>query len=423
MPAEDRPPKATGRPLRFLVLGGNGFLGLEFVEAAVARLGDAVRLTVLHRGNAYWGSDTVLRSLSQVSEVICGRADIARCTQLACMAHDWAVDFSAQAGVDVAAALAALNVKGYLHISSEAVYGPVLAFRKAPLEESAYVPPHEMSFVHRAIMHADPYLVAKIEQEVALFAHADVVCTCALRLPFVIGRRDSTHRLALLLLLLEAGEVSISAAGRVPISFVDGRTVASAALHLLTRERSTVCGKAFNVAQPPLSLEQLLQAAAPPASAPPHTALLPWTAAQAVYDAVVFAQALPFTLNVSRLHATGWQPPLGLHRAIAEAANFTRASLLHSPDRYASERRQLARKANALLARHGNGRLGGLHGVLHRFGLQATTPAEPTIGTGFAMAMRWALACGCVLAMLAFVWRRRRASQPRPASQLRRKRN
>ena len=41
------------------------------------------------------------------------------------------------------------------------------------------------------------------------------------------------------------------------------------------------------------------------------SALLPMTAAQGIYDAVVFAQLMPFTLSGTRFEELGWPRPLG----------------------------------------------------------------------------------------------------------------
>ena len=52
-----------------LTYGGNGFLGLEFVEAALP----SYEVTVVHRGNEYWDSAAIL-SNSRVRQLICDRS-------------------------------------------------------------------------------------------------------------------------------------------------------------------------------------------------------------------------------------------------------------------------------------------------------------------------------------------------------------
>jgi nucleoside-diphosphate-sugar epimerase len=401
---------ASEPPLRLLVLGGNGFLGLEFVEAAAARFPEAT-LTLVHRGNSYWGSVSVLKKL-KVTEVVCSRSDIARCAAISNKEFDWVVDFSAQNGSDVKQSMISVNVKGYLHISSEAVYGPVVPFVRAPLKEYAYVKPHKMNWISDKIMRTDPYLVAKIEQEEVLFQYSTwkQMCATALRLPFVIGRRDSTHRLAQLLLLLEAGDITLSAASRVPISFVDARSVASAALHVIAGGQSErVCGKAFNVAQPPMSLETLLRSAAEPGSTPlknrTKSALLPMTTAQGIFPPIVYSQLLPFTLSGARFEKLGWRPPLPLAAAVAEAAQYTREHLFQSKETHPAERAGLADKASLLLAKDSS--LGGLPSVMRRYGLESGgAPPAKQLGISTILQILAGLAAATYLLVKLMKWSR-----------------
>ncbi len=148
-------------PMRILGLGGNGHLGLEFVEAAAARRDTpectqrgacSLKLTVATRRNAYFDSAARLDALG-ARQILCDRDHLAACRLDRHGPFDWVVDFSARTPDDVtAAALHALPTAGstgYLHISSEAVYAPNLAFVRAPLPEGAYVAPSRLNPIRR----------------------------------------------------------------------------------------------------------------------------------------------------------------------------------------------------------------------------------------------------------------------------------
>ena len=368
-----------------LIFGGNGLLGLEIVEAATQH---GLSVTAVHRGNSYWGSAQRLQEL-QVCELRCSREDVGSCPFA--VGYASVVDCSARTAADVAATVAALRRAGsaphYVLISSEAVYAPVLYSAHAPLEEHAAVSISSMSWLQRTIMSADPYIQAKTEQEAVLKAallQEPSMCASALRLPYVISARDTSYRLAKLIIMLEAGEVSLSPASAVPISFVDAASVASAVLTLLdahttqdqsrkgkgshrrlTRQRSEVgaaCGSAYNVAQPPIALASLLEAIASSGTLSPlgHAvghgdsvgrALIPPSHADGVYEAVGFSQLMPFTLATDRLRALGWQPPLPLPAVVHRAARETRATLLSPNSTLLAERRKLTQELQPLLAR------------------------------------------------------------------------
>lgn len=356
-----------------LVLGGNGFLGLEFVQAAIAV---NLTVTVLHRGNSYWGSSQRLAALG-LQNIVCDRRALSNCSMPDGLTFDVIVDFSAQNGPQIEQAAAWAGVKGYILISSEAVYAPTLAFSPAPVKEDAFVLPSAMNWFQKVVANADTYIATKIAQEASLAALGETqeMCVVTLRLPFVVGRRDLTHRLAALQLLLEAGDVALSGAGHVPISFVDAASMASAALHLMLRApKGLVCGEAFNVAQPSISLASVCKAAGGTTAA--RASLLPVSMAEGIYDAVAFSQLLPFTLSTRKLEALGWFPDVSLADAVADAALFNRQQLLESHSLEA-ERAALERKMSGFARRSTR-----LLSVLHRYGLrlivdEASTPGFP----------------------------------------------
>ena len=365
-------------PAPTLLLGGNGFIGLNFVEAALAE--GSRNLTLVNRGNNYWDSAVVLRGIRTLR---CDRTTLSTtCVGLREQRYSYVVDFNPRNANDVHEAMKALRggpgapllLHGYVLLSSSVAYAPFAVgqwFRGGPFDEDAVPPAYGRNVVQTSIASADRYMAGKLGAEDALRAHAAAdasFCTTVLRLPYVIGERDSTHRLALLLMRLEARVLVLSAAARIPISFVDAHTVASAILHVLSmpismpismltaggtqtssrsddRARGTLhaveratpqCGGTFNVALEPLSLEALLRAAAAAYGAEWDAlirhALLPGSAAEAVYEVVPIAPLLPYTLSSARLRSLGWTPPTTAAEAAAAAGRFIREALLPGTD-------------------------------------------------------------------------------------------
>eukprot|EP00966_Prymnesium_polylepis_P115580 2671941-Prymnesium_polylepis.1 len=317
-----------------LVFGGNGCLGLEFVQAA-HRVAETT-VTVASRGTDYWGSAAVLASLG-VRHVRCDRdAPSVECVlTLNGTSFDAVVDFSAQSGEHVTAAAALVRTAHYVLVSSAAVYAP--SFSGRAYAEDDVPPPGQRGFLQSTTTAFNADALRKLEQEDALWAAAAHrgLCASVLRLPPVIGRRDGTNRLAQLLLMLEMEDVPLSPSGTAPISFVDAPSVASAALAVLSGRVEPpsphrCCGKAFNVAQPPASLEDVLRVGANATNATLRTSasLLSPTFAEAVYGPVSYSSLLPFILDTTRLAALGWVPAQPLEHAVADAAAFLQAELL-----------------------------------------------------------------------------------------------
>ena len=328
------------------MLGGdNLMLALEFIEAASSVI---PAITLLTFGAAQYDSQALLAKL-KVSTVTCDRAaglDACITSKLPQRTFEWLVDFSAQDGAAIRRTALLANARvptvpraaHYMLISSDAVYWPFVSSGQIFTEDM--VPTSETrSVAAKALLATKEDARRKLEREDELWStHHE--CASAYRLPVVIGRRDSTSRLARMMLLNEAGLVQTSSASHVPISFVDSRTVASALLHvMLSAPDDSACGRAFNVAQPPMPFHELLalSAAATNATYAPEPALVPPTLVEKVYDAVSSAPQLAFTLDTSRLRMLGWEPPVTMHCAIAEASQWTAANVFRSPA-FAEER-------------------------------------------------------------------------------------
>ena len=226
-------------------------------------------------------------------------------------------------------------------LSSSVVYAPFSAFAHSPFGETVVSRP--MPPLSRSIASAlGGYALAKLQHEEDLWKHSDRLCATALRLPYVIGRRDTTHRLAKLLLMQRADVVSLSPASQVPISFVDASSVAGAIMHImkLGHTRRGVCGHAFNIAQPPASLSDILSAVsiAVGDGHRPKVALLPPTPAERVYDAVALTPILTLTLSTERIRSLGWEPSQSFAAAIAEAAHFANDHILQQNGSFNPER-------------------------------------------------------------------------------------
>ena len=93
--------------------------------------------------------------------------------------------------------------RGYIVISSSVVYVPFVvpwtAFSSAAFDEDAVLPAASRSTLSNLTASTDAYMQGKLDAEDALWASVasdPSFCGVALRLPYVLGRKDSTHRLA-----------------------------------------------------------------------------------------------------------------------------------------------------------------------------------------------------------------------------------
>ena len=364
------PPNGTN----LLILGGGGRcheleLELDLIKAASEA---GVSVTYVR----YAHDSRLLRSAQQLAKLHvctlgCSRHNLDSCPYV--KRYNWAVDFCANTADDARKTVTALrgHVEGYLHISREALYARPLSPRLGPTYAHDGPLPGISSVGEGAswcsqmwwcdvvpslrslLGGADDENSAAAQEAALLRLKGSSVCTATLQLPYEISKHDSSFRLATLLLMLEAGEVWLSPASHVPISFVDGASVSSAVI-LLTqpRNRRHVCGRSFDVAQPPLSLHELLTAAAPsgvllsPIGAmgggdPVGRALLPPTHAEKVYAGVGVAPLVVHRLSTAGLRSLGWQPPAPMVTSIRTASAYIRHHLLAANSTLVEERAEL----------------------------------------------------------------------------------
>ena len=175
-----------------LLLGGNGLIGAETASQLVDDGG--CNMTLLCRGTAYF--DAAQRVFPHARLITCDRhGPLTELTQLTAQLKRWdfVIDFSALNGTDVKSVLAVLggSVGHYIYISSDSVYEVSAPGGGGPsVEEDARRPDDPAERARLAA--ADPYGDGKLAVEEALAA-AEVSYT-ALRLPDVLGPRDTTYR-------------------------------------------------------------------------------------------------------------------------------------------------------------------------------------------------------------------------------------
>ncbi|XP_037094721.1 uncharacterized protein LOC119114797 [Pollicipes pollicipes] len=248
-----------------LVLGGNGFIGAEAVAALLRE--DAYNITILNRGSENY--DVRERVFPYVTRLKCDRyAACSSCRQgnplLGCAdlvaaqrivpQWDFVVDFSGYDPDAVGQALDALGekMKYYVFISSDSVYEVcVPGTGVLSREESAQRPADRK--LQRHLAARDAYGDRKLAAEELLSRRG--VPHLVLRLPDVIGPRDTTRRWWLYQLWIEH-----MAALRQPVpvppsvrylrtSYVYVLDVARALVAALRRaQQPDVRGHAFNLA-------------------------------------------------------------------------------------------------------------------------------------------------------------------------------
>ena len=366
---------------RLLVLGGDDRLRLALIVSTSTACPNA-RITVANPiDTVRFDTRKVFHRLG-VREVSCDRAS-ACAAALRNDSYDWLVDLSARSASGLAFLRHALrgHVRHYLFVSDARIYLPFASlFSHRPLNEDLVEPLHARTLLQRSYLAERGHARATLEQEDALW-HSQDGCATVVRFPSRIGMQ----RHARLLLLAEANEVQLSPASQVPVSFIDSRTAASALLYLMRAPQNETCGRAFNVAQPPTSLAQLLAAstAATGTAFTPEPALLPPTAVEAVYGLVPFVALLPLVIDTQRLRALGWTPPVTLRGAAAEASRHIYEQLLR-PGALAREgptvRHQLESDRARLVDRLPDyiAAAPNVQAVLKRHALNCSVPIIPT---------------------------------------------
>ena len=261
---------------KVLLLGGTGFIG---GTTAMALLEEGFELTLTARGN--WGWDWGQSLAPRVRFVPCDRSDVSgRCQELLALLdreRDFlaVVDFSAYKlkALEPLYEALAKSCRRLIYISSDSVYEVCKRGLAGPLlrEEAAIRPDSEDE--RTRLNRLDSYGHHKLAVEEWLTAQSEkdgALPFVALRLPDVLGQRDSTLRFWQYQLWLQHTH---TLRRRIPIpshlaqlhtSSVYVRDVA-AAVALLLREPpdSPNLNTAFNIAFPqPRTLRQLLAAMA-----------------------------------------------------------------------------------------------------------------------------------------------------------------
>jgi len=264
-----------------LVLGGTEFMGRTLISELLKR--EEFRITMLNRGNQYWGSENPFGS--SVQRILCDREDRQRFISfikesVSNRRWDFVVDFSAFHAEDIEALLEGLNfgnsIGHYIYISSDSVYMVCQrpqhsGYRK---EDDAIRPTD--SNLSRKLCAEDAYGNGKLECEELLmkaFRENKFPCTC-LRLPDVFGPFDTSDRHWKYQLWTKASSLFPVRLYRIStikkLSFVYSNDVVSAILAVIYQQRKQqrgtnhcqcdchsqrnsncecCCGQAFNIAQ------------------------------------------------------------------------------------------------------------------------------------------------------------------------------
>ncbi len=182
-----------------LVFGGNGFLGASAVEKFIEN-GDNV--TMINRGNLYWDSQS--RILPHVNHIKCDRKmKLDECPHLIEFVNDNSyfeavVDFSAYRGHEVkeAAGLLKDKVGLYIMISTDSVYDVCEKKHDGPSKETDSVRPESKDEQNRlSIYHTYGHNKLEAEEELLNQRIEGGFPFVILRLPDVIGPRDTTYRI------------------------------------------------------------------------------------------------------------------------------------------------------------------------------------------------------------------------------------
>ena len=256
-----------------LVFGGNGLLGATVVEKLLD-VGDHV--TIVNRGNWYWDSQT--RILPHVTHIKCDRTrEVSPCAELETLVNatdtfDAVFDFSSYGPEETRVAIALLKDKVglYVLISTDSIYDVCYhEVREKPAVEDEDVRPkneetrdllnkHHING-HRKLQ-SEEELKKQRDQDDGGFPYV------ILRLPDVIGPRDTTYRFWVYQLWIKLAPHFRQHPVMVPyflkdyaLSFVYVDDVAKAAVDLLHKDPE-VYDEAYNLAwQETSTLEQLLR--------------------------------------------------------------------------------------------------------------------------------------------------------------------
>ena len=234
---------------RTLVIGGTLFIGRALVEQLLARGDDVV---IMHRGQGTPQGDRVREIRCDRNDVPAVQAALARESFDVVFdnVYDWQRGTTAE--MVAAAARAAAEggkLKRYVFTSSMAVYGSGLEHD----EQDPLVPAD----------HPAAYYGQKAESERALFrlGREEGVPVATLRPAFIYGPNNPFDREAFFWDRIVAGRpVIVPGDGSRPMQWVHVRDVARAAI--LAAGHDAASGSAYNLAGPPLTQAEFVQALA-----------------------------------------------------------------------------------------------------------------------------------------------------------------
>ena len=182
-----------------LVLGGNGFIGSTVVSRLIQEGKD--NITIVNRGNWYWDSGE--RIVPHVTHVYCDRHERVKDKCYDFMDYikdkkfDFVLDFSSYNGNQALNMVQVLQGKvgTYLMISTDSVYDVCDKKHDLPTKETDSIRPEQIG-ERDLLAKLHRYGHNKLEAEEALIEQRPVggFPFVILRLPDVIGPRDTTYR-------------------------------------------------------------------------------------------------------------------------------------------------------------------------------------------------------------------------------------
>lgn len=225
-------------------------------------------VTILNRGT--WYFDSKSRIEPYVEHLVCDRTAIYKCTQLvnSTQYYNAVVDFSSYGSQNIQSILGLLRGRygRYIYISSDSVYEVCLQNPHGgpSREEDAVRPGNKQE--RDTLNSKDNYGHEKLACEESLEREREQhgIHYVSLRLPDVIGPRDTTNRFWNYQIWLQThhlggsrGPIHLHPRKNKPLSFVYSEDVAQLISNLLNASLD-VYNQAYNVAFDPVTLEEFL---------------------------------------------------------------------------------------------------------------------------------------------------------------------
>ena len=307
-----------------LVIGGTSLIGRPLVEQLLAR-GDAV--TILHRGQGTPFGSRVTERRADRGDPRAVRAALAGLSFD--LVFDNVYDFQHGTTPDqvLGTAHAVGTVERYLFMSSVAVYPP-----GGPVDEDAALVPDDFP---------NPYGVHKARSEEGLFAwQAAGGCpVTTLRPAFVYGPDNPFEREAWFWDRMLAGRpVIVPEDGERTMQWILARDVAAATV--AASEREEAAGRAFNLAGPPITQREYVEALAHAAGVEPRLVPVPRAVLEAAGGQLfvpplyfgTYLDVPPLTVDTSRAEALLGFEPVPFHEGLRETFAWYRQQERPAPD-------------------------------------------------------------------------------------------